>query len=77
MYRNLHMHLIVHKMMQKFTDKEWNELIDTFSKGRMKNILYGESRDRIIKMLFKVMTTKPSLIRYVKYFPFDEIKNLF
>jgi flavin-dependent dehydrogenase len=74
LYRNLHTHLLLHKMMQKFSDNDWNELIRIFSKQKMKKILYGESRDKIIKMLVKVAVTKPSLFKFMKYFPFKELK---
>ncbi len=77
MFRNLHTHLIAHKMMEKFTDNDWNDLIDTFSESRMKNILYSESRDKLVSMISKIAVNKPSLFKYGKHFPFDELKNLF
>ena len=62
-------------MMQKFSEKDWNDLIDTFSKPKMKEILYSESRDRIIKMMTKVTLTNPGLVKYAKYFPLEEVLN--
>ncbi|MBN2367942.1 NAD(P)/FAD-dependent oxidoreductase, partial [Candidatus Woesearchaeota archaeon] len=76
LYRNLHMHLIVHKMMQKFKEKDWNDLIGTFSEKKMKKVLYSESRDKIMSMLLKIAVTKPSLVKYVKYFPFEELPRI-
>jgi digeranylgeranylglycerophospholipid reductase len=76
MFRSLHAHLIMHKMMQRFTEKDWNGLVETFSGQRMKNILYSQSRDRIIEMSARIMLTKPSMIKYAKYFPLEEIKNI-
>jgi digeranylgeranylglycerophospholipid reductase len=77
MFINLYMHLVVHKMMQKFSNEDWNELISAFSEKKMKNILYSESRDNLVKMVLKIALTKPSLFKYVKYFSFEELKNVF
>jgi geranylgeranyl reductase family protein len=77
LFLNLEMHLIIHKMMQKFSEEDWNELIRIFSEKKMKEILYDESRDKIVRMMLKVALTKPSLFKYVKYFPFEEMKSFF
>jgi flavin-dependent dehydrogenase len=69
LYPNLYVHLIAHEMMKKFSNEDWNMLIEEFSHPRLKKILYSESRDNIIKMMMKIMINKPSLIRYVKHFP--------
>ena len=76
MYRNLHVHLIMHKMLLKFTEKDWNELVRVFSEEKMKKILYSESRDRLVSMARRIAISKPSLFRYIRYFPFDELRNL-
>jgi geranylgeranyl reductase len=77
MYRNLHMHLIIHKMMQKFSDSDWNELVSIFSQDKMKKILYSESRDKIVSMIVKIAAAEPSLFRFSRHFPFRELKNTF
>ncbi len=74
MYRELLAHLIIHKMMLKFNEEDWNALIESFSSLKMKKILYSESRDRLLHMLFKIAIADPSLFRYVRYFPFEELK---
>jgi len=63
-------------MMLKFSDEDWNYLIKVFSRPSMKKILYNQSRDRIIPMMIRVALTNPSLFRYTKYFPVEELKNL-
>ena len=67
MFPSLFTHLRVHKIMQKFDNVEWNRFIGIFSQPKMKNLIYGESRDNILKMVFKIFLANPSLIRYVKY----------
>jgi len=75
LYKNLHTHLIVHKMMKKFSKNDWNQLIKIFSKPKMKKILYSRSRDKLLPMLFKVAITNPSVFRFIRYFPTEELKN--
>ncbi|MBT3464493.1 NAD(P)/FAD-dependent oxidoreductase [archaeon] len=76
LYDKLFVHLIAHKVMQKFSLEEWNELINIFSEKKMKKILYTQSRDKIISMMIKVIFTKPSLLKFAKYFPKEELKNI-
>jgi geranylgeranyl reductase family protein len=75
LFKKLYMHLLLHKVLQKFSEKDWNYLIKVFSEPKMKYILYSESRDQILKMIFKTAITKPSLIKYVKYFPFEDYSH--
>lgn len=67
LFKNLYLHLILHRMMEKFTDKDWNYLIEVFSRQKMKSILYSESRDNIVKMLIKIAITEPRLFKFLKY----------
>jgi digeranylgeranylglycerophospholipid reductase len=75
-YKNLHTHLIIHKMMTKFTNNDWNKLIEIFNQSKMKKILQNNSRDNLISMLIKIAINNPSLFMFSKYFPLDEVKNL-
>lgn len=77
MFLELKLHLIAHKIMQRFSYDNWNELIDDFSDKKMKKILYDESRDRLLKMLFYIILRKPKLIRFGKYLTKEEIGVLF
>ncbi|MEM2131521.1 MAG: NAD(P)/FAD-dependent oxidoreductase [Candidatus Woesearchaeota archaeon] len=77
MFFELKAHLIAHKIMQKFSYRDWNELIEVFSNEKVKKILYLESRDKITKMLFKILKTKPTLLKYIKYISLKELKILF
>ncbi|MEM3373656.1 MAG: NAD(P)/FAD-dependent oxidoreductase [Candidatus Woesearchaeota archaeon] len=73
MFFELKVHLIAHKIMQKFKEDDWNYLIDVFSKKEMKKILYNESRDNLVKMLFSVITKEPKLIKFLRYLSKEEI----
>ncbi|AJF61533.1 TPA: NAD(P)/FAD-dependent oxidoreductase [Candidatus Woesearchaeota archaeon] len=76
MFLNLYVHLLAHRMHQRFTATDWNDLIGTFSSSKMKKILHDESRDRIVSMIIKIIAARPSLMKYAKYFPFRELKKL-
>lgn len=67
LFANLFTHLTAHKIMTKFKDNDWNDLIKYFNEPKLKNILYSESRDNIVKMMFKIMINKPILVKYAKY----------
>ena len=68
--------MLAHKMMERFTKQDWNYLIKVFSKKDMKKLLYEENRDNIVKMMIKIISNKPRLVvKYLKYFPFSELKN--
>ena len=67
LFPSLYLHLLIHKIMQKFNNNDWNNLIKTFNEPKLQKILQAESRDNIIKMLIKIAIAKPSLIKYTKY----------
>lgn len=67
LFPNLYVHLISHKIMQKFSNKDWNYLIKAFKEPKLKKILEKESRDNIVRMLMKIVIKKPGLLKFVKY----------
>jgi geranylgeranyl reductase family protein len=67
MYPNLYLHLRLHKIMQRFTKNDWNILIREFKKPSLRRILKEGSRDRIIQMSYRIITTSPGLLRFIKY----------
>jgi len=78
MFLQLYVHLLAHKMHSKFSDEDWNYLIMAFSSKQLKDVLSTQSRDNIVKMMAKICIRKPQLVlKYLKYFPFDELTNIF
>jgi digeranylgeranylglycerophospholipid reductase len=67
MFLELYLHLRLHRMMQKFNEDDWNRLIDIFSAPKMRDILYSESRDRLIPMLIRIALAKPELALFARY----------
>lgn len=65
MFNKLYVHWLLHNIMQRFTEKDWNFLIKEFNKPRMKKILQKQSRDLIIKMILSIILVNPLLLKYI------------
>ncbi len=74
LFDKLYVHWLLHNMMQRFSNEDWNLLIKEFNRQNMKKILKEESRDQIIKMMIKISFKNPSLIRFAKK---TRLKELF
>ncbi len=53
-------------MMNKFTNKDWDDLINTFNKESLKEVLGSGSRDKPIEMIFKTLIKEPKLMLFAK-----------
>ncbi len=62
----LYISLLLRKILNKFSTKEYNELIETFSSNELRPIIQNQDRNFPIKMLLKMFYKKPSLAKYVK-----------
>ncbi|MFH2020832.1 MAG: NAD(P)/FAD-dependent oxidoreductase [archaeon] len=67
LFLELYLHLTLHRMMTRFKESDWNNLIRSFSEEKMKSILFSESRDKLFKMCIKIGYTKPSLLTYIRF----------
>ncbi len=63
--KDLWTHNKIRKIMNKFSEKDWDELITDFDSRRLKQTLQKVNRDKIMKLLVKLSFLKPSLIRHV------------
>jgi len=57
-------HLYMRKMLDKFSKKEWNNLIERFSKDPLNSILKQEDRDLGLKIAIKCLLSNPGLALY-------------
>ncbi|MDP2629071.1 MAG: hypothetical protein Q8P15_04215 [Nanoarchaeota archaeon] len=57
-------HLITRKFLDKFNEKDWNELVGALNNPSVKKVLETETRDNIKYLLPKILVKKPSLIKY-------------
>ncbi len=62
--KELWLHLRIRKILDKFTDKDYNSLIASMKKEKVRKILETESRDKPMKLLVKLMVANPSLARF-------------
>lgn len=65
--RDLLMHLKMRNIMNKFSAKDWNYLIELFNKEKTKKILEGYDRDFPSRFLVKLVLTEPRLLYFLKH----------
>jgi len=64
--KSLWTHYIVRKTMNKFTNEDWNKLINMFNDKSMKAILSKESRDKPIRIIAKAAFRNPSFLWFLR-----------
>jgi len=64
--RQLQAHLLIRKILNKFTDKDWDNIIKSIKNNKIRKILYNTDRDNPITLLFKLAITKPSLLSFLR-----------
>jgi len=65
--RDLLIHLKIGSMMNKFSAKDWNYLIELFNKEKTKNILENYDRDFPSRFLVKLVLTEPRLLYFLRH----------
>ncbi|MEK6874617.1 MAG: NAD(P)/FAD-dependent oxidoreductase [Nanoarchaeota archaeon] len=64
---DLWLHLKMRQVMDKFTDANWNMLIDIFKSDKNKQLLECHDRDHPKKFFFKLLLQEPRLWRFAKF----------
>ncbi|MBI2673263.1 hypothetical protein HYX19_03315, partial [Candidatus Woesearchaeota archaeon] len=62
--KDLWLGLAIRKAMDRFSDKEYNELLRLISQEKIKNIVESNDRDFPTKFLFKLLMKEPRLMKY-------------
>ena len=65
--KDLLMHLKMRGIMNKFSAKDWNYLIELFNKEKLKKILASYDRDFPSRFLVKLTLTEPKLLYFLKH----------
>jgi len=65
--RDLLIHLKMRNIMNKFSTKDWDYLIELFNKEKIKKILASYDRDFPSRFLVKLVLTEPRLLYFLKY----------
>lgn len=60
----LFIHLVIRKFLDKFNEKDWDELINILNNPKLKEVFETETRDRARILLPKIILRKPSLLKY-------------
>jgi len=63
--RELYMHLMIRKTLNKFLDNDYNELIKLSASSNMKSILENFDRDFIAKQIPNLIIKNPGLLKYI------------
>ncbi|RME54811.1 NAD(P)/FAD-dependent oxidoreductase [Candidatus Woesearchaeota archaeon] len=64
--KELNLALRIRKMMDKFSEKDYDDLITLCEKDKVKKILEKHDRDYPSKMLFKLMVAQPGFLKFMK-----------
>jgi digeranylgeranylglycerophospholipid reductase len=61
----LYLHYLVNKRLQRFSPEDWNRLITTFNKPRLKHVLSRMHRDNVKTLLPTLILKDPRLLRFL------------
>ena len=62
--KELYLHLAIRKILDKFSDADYNYLVKLMRQKRVKHVLEKESRDRPISMLAKLFFSEPRFAKF-------------
>ena len=62
--RELWTHLMIRKVLDNFSDRDYNDLINYMKKEKVKKILETESRDRPLGLMSKLLLAQPKLLKF-------------
>ncbi len=65
--KEMDMHLRIRKMLNKFTDKDYNNIVEMLKNKKTKNILETYSRDYPTAFAIKLAAAEPRLLLYLRY----------
>lgn len=63
--RDLRISLFIRKKLDKFTDQDYNKLVNLFSQERIKRILETKDRDYPSKFILELLLKEPRLLRFI------------
>ena len=65
--RELWIHYKLRRILDRFSDKDYNYLIELCKKDRVREILEGESREFPSRMMLRLILNKPRFLRFTKF----------
>lgn len=64
--RDLRLNLLIRKMMDRFNEKDYNDLISMFTRDKVREIIETHDRDFPTKFMLKLLLREPRLIKFSK-----------
>jgi len=64
--KDLYLNLMIRKVMDRFTEKDYNDLLKMFMKDRVKKVIEETDRDFPSKFLLKLLMKEPRLLKFSK-----------
>jgi len=64
--RDLRLNLMIRKVMDKFSSKDYDELLSLFAKDKVKEVIETHDRDFPSKFLLKLLLREPRLLKFGK-----------
>lgn len=64
--KSLRMHLMVRKIMNKFSEKDYNDLIDLCGSDVVKKLIYEHDREYPVKLLMSLAVKEPRFLKFLK-----------
>ena len=65
--RQMQVHLQMHKIFDKFVDKDWNRLLSYINQPKIQQVLETHTRDNPIPLVIKALLKEPRFLSFVKY----------
>lgn len=65
--KDLRLHLKLHNMMEKFSEHDWNLLLDLLNKKENKKTIEEHDREHPSKFMFKLIMQDPRLLYFLKH----------
>jgi digeranylgeranylglycerophospholipid reductase len=64
LHRDLQLNLMIRKVMDKFSPKDYDELLRLFSRDKVKDVIETHDRDFPSKFLLKLLLREPRLLKF-------------
>tara|TARA_Y100000310_G_scaffold218438_1_gene219733 strand:+ start:9105 stop:10181 length:1077 start_codon:yes stop_codon:yes gene_type:complete len=67
--KDLLLSLYMRKVMDRFSEKDYNELVRLFNQNKLKTILEENDRDYPTKFILQIILKEPRLFKFIKHMP--------
>ncbi|PIN69896.1 hypothetical protein COV93_03605 [Candidatus Woesearchaeota archaeon CG11_big_fil_rev_8_21_14_0_20_43_8] len=65
--KELGLHLKIRKTLNRFSDQDYNRLIEEFNSSKIKKVLKNNTRDQPIKLMISLLLAKPRLLLFGRF----------